>query len=128
MTSRIGEYKNLGRGKLSCWRIAFNKRSKDGSAKANVVEELKSTVWGVLYDISATDIANLDAWEPGYSRIAVAIVLDSGEKFEAACYIAREVEEGLEPSRQYLDTILEGARENKLPAEYIALIEGFRAR
>jgi len=128
MATRIGEYKNLGRGKLSGWRIAFNKRSEDDSAKANIVEDPDSMVWGVLYDISATDIANLDSWEPGYSRISVPIILNSGEKLEAACYVTREVEEGLAPSHQYLDTILEGAKENGIPLEYIAILKGFRVR
>ena len=123
MKRRIGEYKTLGRGRLSGWRLAFNKRSHDETAKANIGEDANSVVWGVLYDITPADIANLDKWEPGYERISVPVILDSGGTIEAACYVAREVEDGLLPSRAYINTIVEGARESRLPKDYIGALE-----
>jgi hypothetical protein len=41
----------------------------------------------------------------------------------AQAYIATKVEKGLKPSPHYLQTILEGAGEHQLPAEYVVAIK-----
>jgi cation transport regulator ChaC len=48
---------------LPAYRLVFNKRSQDGSGKANVEPHESSHVWGVLYTIPDADLETLDRGE-----------------------------------------------------------------
>lgn len=64
--------------RLDGYALRFNKRSKDGSGKANIEPRDGGTVWGVFYVISAADLTVLDKGEGGYARIRRRVVRHSG--------------------------------------------------
>ena len=59
---------------LPAYGLVFNKRSQDGSGKANVEPHQNSHVWGVLYTIPDADLRTLDRGEgTGYHRIRIPV-------------------------------------------------------
>ena len=55
LRERIPSARSLGAARLAGWRLAPNKRGRDGSGKANLVVDANSVVWGVLYQLVAAD-------------------------------------------------------------------------
>jgi hypothetical protein len=50
------------------YRLAFSKKSLDGSGKATIRPDEASRVYGVVFDIDETEIPALDVAEVGYGR------------------------------------------------------------
>jgi gamma-glutamylcyclotransferase len=117
----------LGIGCLSGYRMCFNKRStKDGSGKGNVVAtgDPVDAVHGAVYRILAADQARLDAAEFGYDPRLVTVQTAGGD-LAAYTYVARadHTAEGLAPFDWYKAYVVEGAREHRLPEDYIRAIQ-----
>jgi gamma-glutamylcyclotransferase len=125
---RTGPIRDARRARLPSHRFAFNKRSSDGTGKANVIPDVHSEVWGVVYRCSPEAMNELDLCEGSpkhYTSEPVIVFLDSGEKVDAVAYVARSerVQEGLRPTADYLQHILDGAHHHQLPLEHIKAIE-----
>lgn len=109
--------------------MKFRKRSNvDGSAKCDIVETSNEndTVWGVVFEIDPGEKPGLDRAEGlgnGYEEKAVELTAPSGNRVRAFTYYATEIDESLVPYTWYTEHVLTGARENRLPADYIASIE-----
>lgn len=60
-----------------------------------------------------------------YAQRTVRVRVDGGNALDAVTYVAgnKFIENLLTPSPEYLQTILRGAREHKLPDEYIHSVE-----
>lgn len=126
MRSRAGQILEEQPGRLENYELVFNKKSRGGAATANIRPASGKTVHGVLYRIPETAYRNLDRYEgvpEHYRRIEVSVTAASGKKITAHAYIATKVEKGLRPAAHYLQTILDGAGEHGLPAEYIGEIK-----
>lgn len=115
MRERGVNFSNREHAILEEWRLEFNKiasrNSKEGYA--NIVEDEKSVVEGILYTIQDSDIEKLDRYEgypDHYNRIKVRVKLDDGREIETITYIAKpdKVREGLKPSKKYLNHLLKG--------------------
>ena len=80
---------------------------------------------GVLYRCGAAALAALDVYEEGYARRQVVVTLESGETREAMAYVARpeHTTNRSDPSAEYLEVILRGARQQGLPEAYINSVE-----
>ncbi len=114
-------------GELKGYELRFNKKVRGGTASANIQPAPGKSVRGVLYQISESAYRNLDRYEGApvhYRRIEVQVTAADGRNVSAQAYIATKVEKGLRPAPHYLQTILDGAAEHNLPADYIA---GIRA-
>jgi gamma-glutamylcyclotransferase len=114
-------------GELKGYELHFNKKVRGGTASANIQPAPGKSVRGVLYQIPESAYRNLDRYEGApvhYRRIEVQVTAADGRKVPAQAYIATKVEKGLRPAPHYLQTILDGAAEHNLPADYIA---GIRA-
>jgi gamma-glutamylcyclotransferase (GGCT)/AIG2-like uncharacterized protein YtfP len=89
---------------------------------ASVQPDPASTVWGVLWLVPAAWLPALDAFEEvaagWYERTTARVVTPAGPRAEAMLYLAPRSETGL-AHPGYLDVVLAGARENKLPAGYL---------
>jgi gamma-glutamylcyclotransferase len=105
--------------------LLFDKRSMDGSGKANVVAGLKSQVWGVLYSLSDDDFALLSKGEKGYIPYRAVVVTSGSCSRQAHVYRADEAYRvsGLRPFHWYKQFIVQGAKEHALPDGYVALLE-----
>jgi len=113
----------LGAARLEGFRLCLDKRSSDGSGKLNLARDATRLVWGVVFQLAATEIAVLDGFEPGYARIAVSVSLRGGGACETQTYLAEQREEGLRAAAWYKALILTGAREHALSADWIELLE-----
>ncbi len=126
MRSRAGEIFEERPAHLENYELLFNKKSRGGSATANIRPAPGKAVEGVLYKIQESAFRNLDRYEgvpEHYRRIEVNVADREGKKYAAQAYIATKVEKGLRPASHYLQVILEGAGEHGLPADYIELIK-----
>jgi gamma-glutamylcyclotransferase len=120
--------KTYGNAKLPGYRLVFNKKSRDGSGKANIekTDTVGDEVWGVLYELSEKEIADLDNKEGlnGYKHETLKdLVDDKGNKVPAWAYVATEPIEGLKPYDWYLRIIIGGAIEQDLGDDYIKRLE-----
>lgn len=90
------------------------------------------SVWGVVYDVSETDLRHLDTFEGfrpdrdpalnGYNRVTVDVMRDR-RKLSCMTYAAtHDLSPGL-TSRHYLGQLVAGARHHGLPADYISQLE-----
>jgi gamma-glutamylcyclotransferase len=130
ITERCPNSVFIGVAKVSGWKLVFNKRSKDGSGKANLVYiGGDNLVWGVIWDISEGDKVLLDKAEGlgwGYDEFKLFVINDLGEEIECVCYIStneKYLDKGLKPYDWYKEFCLEGAREHSIPEDYILTIE-----
>ncbi len=126
MRSRAGQIFEEQPARLENYELLFNKKARGGYASANIHPAPGKTVHGVLYKIAETSFRNLDRFESApehYRRIEVNVTDGAGKKIAAQIYIATRVEKGLRPAPHYLQTILDGAGEHGLPAEYIGEIK-----
>jgi Uncharacterized conserved protein len=131
MTETCPDHRLLGRARLDGYRLAFTRRSiKTGTGVADIVPDPNATVWGALYEVNEDCIARLDRKEGqpwAYARTDVTVHLNSGERHAAFTYVVSEPEaDEVHPSKLYLDSIIEGAREHSLPEAYVASLVSTR--
>lgn len=112
---------------LPAHRLQFHKIGRDGSAKCDALPtgDPGDRVMGVVYEIAAAEKAGLDRYEglgSGYAEKTVEVITDKGT-ISAFTYYATHVNTTLKPYHWYKQHVLIGARENRLPAAYIAQIE-----
>jgi len=138
MRARAPDARVVGLGLLRDHRLTFPLRSLHwGGGAAGLTRAHGATVWGVLYELSDSDLASLDAHEgwhgPGdhhntYDRDLATVELtrpDDGSvprRVRATTYFARTLNP-TPPTRAYLDAMLRGARAHRLPPEYIEWLE-----
>ena len=109
-------------------QLRFNMSGNDGSGKCDSFETNNSEdrVIGVLFEINENEKVILDQAESlgtGYSEKFVFVQNYSGETFEALIYCAIKIDASLKPYSWYLNHVIIGAKETKLPADYLAVIE-----
>lgn len=125
---RIPSAKPIGRAVLGGKRVLFNKRSKDGSGKANLVDSPTHSAWGVLYEIDDQDLDKLDTVEGNYHRIRVQVRRPHGELVTAETYVSDYLTDQPVAYDWYKERVLGGAREHGLPDNYIAHLKRLPSR
>ena len=117
----------LGAALLPGYAWRCNKRSADGTARANLVPAKGAETWGVLYEIQPRDWEALDRAEPGSERISVEVVRD-GVRGAAQTYVSDRIADDWSAAPWYLGLLVAGAREHALPSAWIAAIEALAPR
>jgi hypothetical protein len=113
--------------------LRFHKRSERYGAAANVVPHSTRQVWGIVVELTAADLAQMDRFEScheppkQYDRCSIDVQLvdsPNGRQCSVEAYIARPdwILEGLRPTREYLQYVLAGAHHYGFPADYIEAI------
>jgi len=129
LLDRVSSAKKVDVGILEKHELKFHKISKkDGSAKCDAYEtgNPEHKLYGVVFHISEQEKPELDRKEGlgyGYKQKDVKILLNDGTTIEAFTYYATNINPELKPFDWYKEHVLRGARENKLPLEYIRRIE-----
>ena len=126
MKSRAGHVFEVQAGTLTNYELVFNRKVRGGTATANIRPAPGKRVLGVLFKIPDAAFRNLDRFEgvpQHYRRIEVKVSGSNGHPVNAQVYIATKVEKGLRPAAHYLQTILDGAVEHGLPADYVEEIK-----
>ena len=122
MKSRCPTASFLGRGKLKGYKFVYDGYSvtRDG-AVANVIKANGYVTEGALFEVDDACIKNLDHYEgspKSYQRKVVLVEDDTGKSYHAFIYL-REPQKLGQPSDEYRNVILKGARECGLSEEYI---------
>lgn len=109
ITDRMsGQYTDRRKATLKGYSLRYNKKSKDGSGKANVVETATSSVNGWLYEITTEQFDKIKEHEIHYGIEMLPVRLpDDGATVNALVFVAApdSIEEGLEPTAEYRATI-----------------------
>ncbi len=124
-------HRYLGAAGLRDHRLAFTRRSlRTGTGVADVLAAPGASVWGALYALDQAHLATIDEKEGAgwaYERRAVRVIADDGELEAFAYAVIAPDAEHVQPSREYLQALLDGARERDLPEAYVAALGAFAA-
>ena len=133
LKNRVPSALKISNGFIEGFSLECSKVSKDSSGKATVfkTDNKEDFVWGVLFEIDQKDKALLDRAEGlnfGYDELVIE-VNDGKEFHKAQIYIANDksIDEGLKPYNWYKAFITEGAKENRLPIDYVRKLESLNS-
>lgn len=131
MNQRCSSPKVLGIARLPGHKVEFYGYSTtwDG-ARETVIADPQAEVWGVLYELQAFDWEALDRYQDArfdgtgqYFHYPVEVIDREQGRIKAMIYKKDILNEAKTPSAEYLDFIVQGAKEQGLPKEYIALLQ-----
>ena len=125
---RISGARALAAAQLDDYRLVFNKPSRDGSGKANLIPAKDHRAWGVIWSIPADTWSILDQFEPGYARDACRVRDEAGGWHSAQVYLWLTPSPEQAPFASYLNHIREGALEHALPASFLEQLRGVSCR
>lgn len=135
MRARAPGAETVAIGYVTGRQFHFHKRSTDGSAKADAFRtgQREHRVWGVVYRIDSDEKAILDQHENlgiGYDEELVEVNVPGTSAVWAWIYTARStaIAPALRPYTWYLDFVLFGALQNRLPLCYIAQLRNARPK
>lgn len=128
LQQRVPSAKKIGVFTLKEHQLRFHKSSKDGSGKCDAFQTINvdNTVIGALFEINENEKKALDKAEGlgyGYNQKRVKVQNDVGDAYEAITYYATKTDSSLKPYSWYLNHVVIGAKETKVPAQYLAMIE-----
>jgi gamma-glutamylcyclotransferase len=122
-------------GRARGWRLVLDKPGliPTGESVANIVPEAAAELWGVLFEIDAADLGHIDLTEGvligNYTRVEIPVEPVAAEPaLQAFTLTSNRRDPGLRPSTRYMDLLISGAEEHRLPAEYIAFLRSIPAR
>jgi len=132
LINRVSSARVVAVARLKQHRLKFHKKGKDTSGKcdAEFTNDAKDVVYGVVFEIAASQKAKLDEKEGlqnGYEEKKVSVYTGNGEELKAVTYYATHIEQTLKPYEWYKEHVLRGAREHGLPAEYVTTIKTVQA-
>lgn len=128
--------KVIGIARLPGYKLGFYGHSYiwDGAVEG-IVKDPLSELWGVLYDLSFSDCDQLDGYEDArfdgagvHFHYPVRVFDVQNTEVEAILYKKSELGEKKLPSTEYLHTIVQGARENGLPEEYVNTLQNMPSK
>jgi gamma-glutamylcyclotransferase (GGCT)/AIG2-like uncharacterized protein YtfP len=128
MLQRAPHSPHLGTGWLRGWRLTFGGEEIGWEgAVATLAEDLSASVFVAIYDLTRQDESALDEWEGVntnlYSKIRVRVDTLSGVQL---CYVyVLNSFEGGNPSKRYLEIMLNAALEAGAPSDYIDMLKGY---
>lgn len=132
LAHRAPSVRAVGVARLQRHRLRFHKRGKDGSGKcdAQLTDDSTDIVYGVVFEIGASEKLRLDEHEglkKGYEEKHVSIFMDDGSELEAHTYYATCTDPALKPYDWYKEHVIRGAREHGLPWDYVESIAAVEA-
>jgi len=124
---RLGACRRVTPAWIDGYALRFHKDGRDGSGKCNALftGRPEDRLWGVVFDISASQKRRLDVFEGrDYHAVDVAAQHDAGA-LDVYLYVARRsaIDALSRPFEWYKALVLHGARVNQFPEAYLAAIE-----
>jgi len=131
MAELCTEFDVIGVAYLPDHRLAFTRYSIGWrGGVCDVVYAPGEKVWGVLFQLADKCHDALDQQENfgvGYTSMGVDVFLQDGTPYHAMAYTVIDKAEGdIPPSREYYETIMEGASQFDFPAEYMELLKSIK--
>lgn len=125
--ARVPSARAIGTALLAAKALRWHKRGQDGSGKCDIVDSIApgAQVFGVLYELAADEKHRLDEAEglgTGYEEVELVVVM-AGRKVRVSAYRALLVQHGILPFSWYRALVVAGARQHRLPADYVAGLE-----
>lgn len=126
-----------GIGKLNDYRLDFNIYSQRWQgASATIAPKANGHVWGAVWQMNVDDIEHLDAQESVASKVyfpfEVDVAMQNGTVSKCRTYQhcedtpdigdLKHLPKERQPSAIYLNVIKEGAKQSKLPADYLEFL------
>lgn len=110
--------------RLMDYQLRFNHKQPNGEGRANITPKADSHVYGIVYVINEKHLDYLLNSEPGYKMITIKVdVLNDNQTLEAITFIDETAnEEDFVPPNDYLQIIIDAAKQYKFPEEYIDYI------
>ena len=128
LTKRTAAARVIATARLDGYRLCFNKRSVDGSAKCNLEYTASpiDTAHAVVYDLPEDEVRILDDIEgvgKGYFRQQLSVVVNN-ESITVFTYFASEshLVYDLPPYDWYKEFVVAGARYHQFPGTYVQQI------
>jgi gamma-glutamylcyclotransferase (GGCT)/AIG2-like uncharacterized protein YtfP len=120
----------LGVGRLRDHRLAFSRYSRTrGCGVADIVPHENAEVWGLVYQLSESDlIGSLDRYEGfplNYTRLMLPVEMLDDSMLEAWVYSVVDKDEHVQPDAYYLQIIKTAAAELGFPRSYQESLEKF---
>lgn len=114
------------RARLDDHRIDFTHFSArwTGGA-ADVLPHSGRHVWGVVYEMDASDLTRLDRFERSYDRVLLRVEDDASEVHRVSSYTVRH-KDSFRPTEVYLEKLLCWGAHWGLPPEYLGHLRSFR--
>lgn len=127
LARRIHSARQVGTGFVPGWSLRCHKRSKDGSAKFNIVAG-GAGVHVAIFEMDASDKRVLDGIEgvgAGYLNASLSVPGFG----DSATYLAEDayVDESLRPYEWYKKLVQLGARAQRFPRHYLQTIDDIPA-
>jgi len=127
LRARVPSAVAIGVGRLFAHVLKWHKPSRDGSGKcdAEATGRADDFVWGVLFDLDATEKPALDRAEGlGNGYVERQLEINTGRNIvRAFAYIATAKDPSLRPYHWYKAFVVAGAIEHGLPREYLEILE-----
>jgi gamma-glutamylcyclotransferase (GGCT)/AIG2-like uncharacterized protein YtfP len=114
------------------WKLCFPRQSeKRKGGVGSIVEEAKSSVWGVVFTVSERDLLRLDRYEgvgsKAYKRNRIEVLDEHGQHSSAWTYFAiSEGDKNFVPHADYIDLYVKGAKYFGLPRPYLDSLKKIR--
>ncbi|MCJ7793278.1 MAG: gamma-glutamylcyclotransferase [Candidatus Marinimicrobia bacterium] len=126
--NRVGNFKIIRKAVLNEYSLKFNKKSNNGSGKANIVVDENSKVEGVVFEFTESQLKTMDCFEKGYQRSRPINVLTDGISQKAVTYIAdsKNIDNNLLPTEDYLKIIKDAAKMIGLSDSYQRHLKSFQ--
>lgn len=121
LKERKVDFEPVAVGKLRDVRLVFHVPGDDGTGRADLIDDRRSHVHGVVYDVPESSLTGLDVYknvERGrYRRQQVIVRTDQGE-LSCSIYRGAKFKVGLKPHVDYLARLIRGAEHHGLPEHY----------
>jgi len=129
MKRRCPSSKLISKGSLSGYRLTFNRFSSGwGGGVADVIQDQGSKVWGLVFELSDTDLERLDRyegyhkdWTNLYERWKAVIDTHNGQICDVWVYTVVEKQKFVKPTPEYLQIIKDAAVKWNFPKAYLTL-------
>jgi len=113
------------------FKLDFTRKSTKGGWVADMVFDPNNRVWGAVYALTMSDMLVLDQREvvhltDGYLRQKIVVFNSYGEEHIAWAYFVKIKKGSGQPRLLYMNKILKGARQQKLPVDYIDFLESIK--
>ena len=99
---------------------------------ASIVPSPGEKVWGGVFELTDEDLKIMDQFEDDvpqgtYRHLQVNVVSNAGDKELVTTYAAKPIGK-FKPKNHYIDWVMKGLNQWKLPEETVREWEGFRPR
>ena len=131
MKRRCPSSKSISKGSLPDYRLTFNRYSSGwNGGVADVIKDQGSEVWGLVFELSDTDLKRLDGYEGCYKdqtslyeRWKSIIDTPDGQVCNVWVYTVVEKQQFVQPTPEYLQIIKDAAARLSFPQSYQHTLE-----